>query len=99
MEYVIDTGHDQNQGKGRVFQAIGYTRENWDLLERDIRSQHLTQEALEVEPTRHGRKFHIIAPLQGPTGTANILSVWIIRHGEDFPRFVTAHRYRRVRTV
>ena len=99
MEYVIDIGHEQNRGEGRVFQAIGYTRDDWQRLQQDLGTQHLTQDAIEVEPKRHGRKFHIIASLQGPTGTANILSVWIIRHGEEIPRFVTAHRYRRVRTV
>ncbi|MPZ47722.1 MAG: hypothetical protein GEU75_00120 [Dehalococcoidia bacterium] len=91
MDYVIDSNHPQNHGKARVFVSMGYTRENWQQLADDLRSQHLVRDAKEVEPTRQGRKFLIEGNLQGTAGSANIRSVWIIRWGEEFPRFVTSY--------
>jgi hypothetical protein len=92
MSYILTEEHPQNRGKARLFAALGYTRENWQQLADDLRTQHLILDAEEVEPTRHGRKFEIERPLHGPKGVANILSVWIIRWEEDFPRFVTAYK-------
>jgi hypothetical protein len=92
MDYILNAEHPENGGKARLFAALGYTQENWEQLASDLRTQHLILDAQEVEPTRHGRKFEIVGLLRGPKGFANILSVWIIRWGEDFPRFVTAYR-------
>jgi len=41
---------------------------------------------------RLGRKYMICATLVGPTGaSATLVSVWVVRAGEDFARFVTAY--------
>lgn len=93
MDYVLDPEHPDNKGKARLFAALGYTRPGWQQLADDLRSQHLILDAEEVESTIHGRKFEIVGPLQGPTGSAIIKSIWIIRRDEDFPRFVTAYRW------
>jgi hypothetical protein len=92
MDYLLDEYHEQNSGKARLFYALGYTRERWDVLAEDLRSQHLVLDAVEVKPNPHGRKFEITGPLRGPAGEANIKSIWIIRNEEDFPRFVTAYK-------
>jgi hypothetical protein len=92
MIYVLNPTHPQNNGKARLFAALGYTAENWERLEHDLCTQHLPLDAVEVEPTIHGRKYEITGFMQGPGGSANILSIWIIRWEEDFPRFVTAYK-------
>ena len=39
-----------------------------------------------------GRKFTIIGPLEGPSGTvATLVTVWVIHGDKDVPRFVTAY--------
>jgi hypothetical protein len=41
---------------------------------------------------QYGQKYAIRATLVGPSGSsADVTSVWIVRTGEDFPRFVTAY--------
>jgi len=63
-----------------------------ERLAEDLRSQHWTQPATLVETTRYGRKYEIRAILKGPSGRASeVVSVWIIRAGEEVPRFVTAY--------
>ena len=89
--YLVDPEHPKNGGKARLFNALGYHQDNWEQLDKDLREQHLVLDAEEVERTIHGRKYAITGILQGPTGNANMLSVWIIRWEEDFPRFVTAY--------
>jgi NADPH-dependent 7-cyano-7-deazaguanine reductase QueF-like protein len=41
--------------------------------------------------TRYGNKYDLRATLNEPSGrSANVLTVGIVRHGEEFPRFITA---------
>jgi hypothetical protein len=61
-------------------------------MEADLRSQHLSQDATTDGPTAYGQKYAIGATLVGPSGrSAEVVSVWVVRTGEDFPRFVTAY--------
>ena len=39
-----------------------------------------------------GRRFEARGTLSGPSGRAGVVvTAWIIRSGEDFPRFITAY--------
>jgi hypothetical protein len=38
-----------------------------------------------------GRSIAIRATLVGPGQSADVVSVWVVRRGEEFPRFVTAY--------
>jgi hypothetical protein len=63
-DYLLHEDHPQNRGKARLFAALGYTRENWPLLEGDIRTQHLNQEAITVGPRPYGEYWKVEANLQ-----------------------------------
>ena len=40
----------------------------------------------------YGQKYEVHARLTGPAGrSAEMVAVWIVLAGEDFPRFVTAY--------
>ena len=85
----------RSRGKARFFAALGYTRRNWTEFEVALRQRHLVLEAEEVEVTQWGKMYAISGPITGPSGEqANVRSIWIIRHGEEIPRFVTAYRAR-----
>jgi hypothetical protein len=89
--YLLVPGH-QSGGKARFFAALGYTGDNWADFERALREQHLILDAEEVESTEWGTMYAIIGPISGPSEEqAEVRSVWIIRTGEDTPRFVTAY--------
>ena len=38
-----------------------------------------------------GRRFVIEWKVEGPSGKAAIRTAWIVRHDEDFPRFVSCY--------
>ena len=84
---------ERSRGKARFFAALGYTRDNWTEFEVALREQHLVLDAEEDEVTQWGTMYAIVGPITGLSGeTANVRSIWIIRHGGDTPRFVTAYR-------
>ena len=90
-DYVLNERHRDIRGKARLFAALGYSQTNWEELARDTREQHLSQDAVEIEPNDHGTRWQIDAPLRGPAGEARIRTGWIVRHDEDFPRLTTVY--------
>jgi hypothetical protein len=90
-DYLLDPAHDKGGSKARVLLALGYERQKWQLLERDIREQHLTQDAAKSGLSEHGETWRIEALLRGPSGEANMYTVWIYDHGSDVPRLITAY--------
>lgn len=92
FDYLLSHAHSVGRFKARFFTSLGYSQQDWRRLEADLRSQHLSQSATVVATTPYGRKYEIHAMLRGPSGhSAEVVSVWIIRAGEDAPRFVTAY--------
>ncbi len=90
-DYLLAPSHPVGRHKAKVFRALGYSQEQWQQLEADLRDQHLTQEVHSSSASPYGQKYEILAKLVGPAGVdAEIVSVWIIKAGEDAPRFVTA---------
>ena len=90
--YLLSRSHPVGRFKAAFFLALGYSPDGWRQLEADLRSQHLSQGAVLEERTQYGQKYAIRATLVGPSGSsADVTSVWIVRTGEDFPRFVTAY--------
>lgn len=89
--YLLSRSHPIGRFKAPFFLSLGYLTEGWPRLEADLRA-HLSRDAIPDTPSRYGQKYAIRATLVGPSGqTAEVLSVWVIRAGEDFPRFVTAY--------
>jgi hypothetical protein len=90
--YLLSRSHPVGRFKAVFFLALGYSQDDWRLLEADLRNQHLTQDAAADERTSYGQKYAIHATLVGPSGRpAAVVSVWFVRPGEEFPRFVTAY--------
>ena len=95
-DYLLSPEHPLGRFKAAFFASLGYTRDDWVILEADLRSQHLLLDAEEGERSKYGRKFIITGPLRGPSGvTAQVTTVWIVRTGEEVARFVTAYPSRK----
>ncbi len=77
--------------KTAFFAGLGYTSSNWQRLETDLRNLEASGDAEPVQLSPYGHKYEIRGTLRGPSGkAAEVLTVWIIRFGEDVPQFVTA---------
>ena len=89
--YLLSTEHPVGRFKAALFRRLGFTQSNWQELEQALRVQARTGDATLDSTSPYGRKFRVRAMLQGPTGRSlTLVSVWIIRAGDDVPRFVTA---------
>src|SRR5437762_14090911 len=78
----------------RCFSRPSDTRPRTGVSWRRTFAVSTCREMLRFEDhTAYGQKYSIRAPLVGPSGrSANVVSVWLVRTGEERPRFVTAYR-------
>lgn len=90
-DYLLSSYHPVGRFKARFFTALGYRSDEWTILEQDVRSL-LDNDATETDMTNYGQKYEVRGVIAGPSGkTAHIVTVWIVRHGEKVPRFITAY--------
>jgi hypothetical protein len=74
--------------KSKFLAQAGYTLENWEQLEGDLRTQVLSRPAECVETTRYGEKYAIRSSLRGPNGVEiDIRTIWMVANNET--KFVT----------
>ena len=90
-DYLLSPEHPIGRFKARVFASAGYRSDNWQQLQRDLQVVARSADAVLTRAEVYGQLFEIRAILQGPDGTLSVLTVWILRTGESFPRFVTAY--------
>lgn len=91
-DYLLSREHPVGRFKAVFFWALGYSRESWQQLQRDLERICRSENATLGELTEFGQKYEIRASLVGPSGReGQVVTVWIVRRGEDFPRLVTAH--------
>ena len=91
-EYLLSPTHPVGRFKARFFAALGYSANDWQTLEADLRIQHLSQEAEPGGVTLYGQPYTIRAILKGPNGeSASVVSVWFVTPSTRAPHFVTAY--------
>jgi len=90
-DYLLSTSHPVGRFKAAFFNALGYTDVNWPVLQNDLLAIAGSDAATPGQTSEFGEKYEIHATLVGPSGrSATVVTAWIVRTGEDFPRFITA---------
>ena len=85
-EYLLI--RQQQNDKSRFLAQAGYTLENWQQLEQDIRKQILSLEATPTRKTRYGQKYVIFGVLVGLNRVKlKVKTIWIV--SDNTTRFVT----------
>ena len=89
--YLLSASHPEGCYKAAFFARFGYTERHWRRLGWELRILARTG-TVEVEPPdSFGTRYRVSGKISSPSGRyAEIVTVWIILHGEDFPRLVTA---------
>ena len=71
----------------------GYTIENWQLLENDLRTQILSIDATPTESTKYGQMYEIRGKLTGPNGKSlSVYTVWMTENATGDTKFITMYR-------
>jgi hypothetical protein len=92
QDYLLAPEHPVGRFKAGLFRGLGFTRANWKDLYAELKRVAAEGEAEAKDRTAYGQKYAIRARIIGSTGRgASVLTVWIILHREDVPRFVTAY--------
>ena len=92
VDYLLSEAHVVGRFKSAFFTTLGYSKTAWEVLAADIQRHAFENEALATEANQYGQKYEVHGNLDGPASRAAVLiTVWIVLHGEDFPRFVTAY--------
>src|SRR6266446_9842750 len=74
--------------------VLGITRDNQDVLEIALReAASNSTDAISMGDEGFGATFEIRFRLTTHKGSAIVLSAWIIRNGEDFPRLTRCFYY------
>src|SRR4051812_16526588 len=92
-DYSLNPLHREGQHKARVFRSVlGITLENADFLRDAILEAAVTSEEVEARGDNgFGSIFVLRFFLKMPSRHTEVLTAWIIRHGEDFPRLTTCY--------
>jgi hypothetical protein len=91
QDYLLSQSHPIGRFKAAFFRSMGYSLDNLESLERDIRSL-LSNEVEKSQETEYGKKFDVRGKICGPSGQrAEIVTVWIVLKGKDVPRFITSY--------
>ena len=90
--YILSFSHPIGRFKAAVFQKLGYSAENWKLLEATLKEIILSNAVEKGEDTEYGRKYIVEGFTISPTGKdVHLITIWIILKKELAPRFVTVY--------
>jgi hypothetical protein len=91
-DYCLNVDHPRGQHKARVFKsALGWTVDGAEDVRRKLLEAALHIDANFLGADDYGQRYALDFALQGVNGPATVRSLWIIRHGEDFPRFASCY--------
>lgn len=92
LNYLLNMSHPDGAGKAAFFLAMGYRRTHWRVFQNDLEAVAQTGVIRAVVTTEHGTKYTIEGRLAVPRGdTAAVRTIWILDHGVQVPRLVTAY--------
>jgi len=76
--------------KSKFLSFAGYSLDQWQLLERDLKRQILIHDATEVERTKYGTVYEIRGRLKGPNGKIlSMVTIWMTELATGKTKFIT----------
>jgi hypothetical protein len=89
-DYCLSSDHPRGSHKARVFASALYlTAEDSEELRQALLSAAVSEEAAPAEVDEYGQRYVLDFEMSTEAGSATVRSGWIIRSGEDFPRFTS----------
>ena len=89
-DYCLSPEHPRGKHKARVFaSALGLAAEDSEELRQALLSAAVSEEAAPTGVDEHGQRYMLDFEMSTEAGSAIVRSGWIVRSGEDFPRFTS----------
>jgi hypothetical protein len=90
--YLLNPSHPDNGGKAAFFFALGFTREEWEVLALAFRRLAQSTEVAKNMESPHGRKYIVEGCIETPGGKSPVVrTIWIVDLGGDAPRLISAY--------
>ncbi|WPF88227.1 DUF6883 domain-containing protein [Cyanobacterium aponinum AL20118] len=90
IDYLLNINHKRGGSKAKISLNYGYSPENWQQLESDIRKFHLNAEVSIIKETSYGIRYEIIPEILTPIHKPLLMkSVWQIDKGTEIPLLIT----------
>ena len=87
-DYLLKWQPDSD--KSKFLELAGYTRREWQRLEKDIRTQILPINAGLIRKTPYGDLHRICGELTGPNGfSLRIVTIWMREYVSGETKFIT----------
>lgn len=78
--------------KSKWLAQAGYSLENWQVLENDLRNQILSVDATLIENTEYGRMYEIRRNLIGPNGKSlPVCTIWLTETATGSTKLITMY--------
>jgi len=89
-DYCLNPDHPRGRHKARMFrELVGITRDDAEWLRGVLLNGVRTSEATKLADDIFGSRWRVDLPISRQSKRAVVRTVWIVRTGEDRPRFVT----------
>ena len=89
-DYLLNPA--KSRGKAGFFLRFGFTPENWQTMARALADHGRSGRGFAIVESEHGSRYSVDGPLDTPSGRQPaVRTVWIVEHGAERPRLVTAH--------
>ena len=89
-DYCLNSGHPRGRHKARLFrETLSLAREDAQWLRRVVLSAIGNREAIELAADQFGARWRADVPVSRHGKTVVVRTMWIVRVGENAPRFVT----------
>jgi hypothetical protein len=90
IDYLLNSEHKRGGAKAKLLLQFGYSLENWQQLESDIRKFHLVADVNVVKETAYGMRYEVSVNMLTPIDRQLFVkTVWQIDTGTNFPRLIT----------
>jgi hypothetical protein len=90
--YLLNPSHKRGGAKAKRLLSLGYRTNAPEILESDLRTQHLSLDVARTSENAYGVVYEIDGPIKTPSGKiARFASIWQIDTGSDVPRFITMY--------
>jgi hypothetical protein len=89
-DYCLDATHPRGRHKARVFrETLGIDRSHASWLRDALLAAMREADATELQSDMHGQRWRVDIPVARQDRRIVVRTVWIVRTGEQVPRFVT----------
>jgi hypothetical protein len=92
VNYLLNPLHPDGMHKASFFAAVGFRVQEWDVFATALCDLVARFPVTKTVESPHGRKYIVDGAVDTPGGmSAWVRTVWIVDHGDDKPRLVTAY--------